>query len=247
MRNVTRAAADGQIDPVVGRDAEIDVLLEILASRRRSSPILVGERGTGRTAIVEGLAQRIADGNAPSELAERQIFSVDPAQIGAWVKTKPSLADLASAAEESDSASRAILFLDDLAEILAAAAKAGAVNAAAMLTRVLEHSSLQCIASCTPAEFRELTQTSPRLAECFRVVHVRPLDEKGTLAVLQARRASLEKFHGVAYTDEALEFAVKASASYLPADPLPEKALELLDAAGARAKLSRGRRALGAA
>jgi ATP-dependent Clp protease ATP-binding subunit ClpC len=237
LRDITQAAIDGQMEPVVGRDTEIDAMIAILATHRRRNPILIGERGSGKTAIVEGLALRIADGHVPAGLAEKRILAVAAAQVAVWVKGKLSLTDLTIGGKASENLAEIILFLDDLDDLLAAAAKAGASNAAGMLAHVIEHGGLQCIAACSPDEFRELAQSAPRLAEQFRPVQVRPLDDKGTLAVLQARKASLEKFHGVTYADEAIEFAVRAAANYLPADPMPEKALELLDAAGARVKL----------
>jgi ATP-dependent Clp protease ATP-binding subunit ClpC len=237
FRDLTQAAIDGRLEPVVRREREIEALIEILSCRQRNCALLVGERGTGKTAILEGLAQRIAAGEVPAALAEKRILAIEPAQVSGWVKGKASLAQIAVSGKDDGESTRTILALDDLGDVLAAADKAGSVNAPEMLRYTMQRAEIQCVATCTPGEYRDLAQSAPGLIECFRPVQIRALDEDMAVDVARARKESLEKFHDVTYTDDSLEAAVRLAAKHLPAEPLPGKALELLDAAGARAKL----------
>jgi ATP-dependent Clp protease ATP-binding subunit ClpC len=253
-RDLTQAATDGELDPVVGRDQELDALVEVLCSRDHANPVLIGERGVGKTAIVEGLAWCIADGKAPSFLAEKRILVLDPQSIAGSTKdrqqieegTNPAAKLLAerqkigervSLAKVLANASGIILFIDDLRVLLPPVQPSRSPDGAGILRSVLSRGLIQCIGASTPSEYAALIQAAPWIGDCFRTVHVRPMDEESALRVLQARKQRYEKFHFVTYADGALECAARGSGSYLPERSLPGKALELLDAAGARVKL----------
>jgi ATP-dependent Clp protease ATP-binding subunit ClpC len=230
-------AAAGEFEPFVGREAEIDAVSEILARRHHKSAILIGEHGVGKTTIVEGLARRIADGDAPSCLANKRILGFDPALIAAWVKERRGLDTLPGFVKGIEGPPEAVLFLYGLQPLLAPGFQSSPADSAAIVRYALVHGGVQCIAAATPADYRQATEAFPWLAECFRAVHVRPLDEEETLQALTARKGELEKFHEVTYSDDALEFAARSASSYLSMGHLPGKAIELLDAAGAHARL----------
>jgi ATP-dependent Clp protease ATP-binding subunit ClpC len=254
-RDLLQAAMSGELDPVVGRDQELAALIEVLCSRDHKNPVLIGERGVGKTAIVEGLAQRIADGAAPSFLDEKQILLFDPQPADGRTKDRQNfeedtspvaklLADRQKAGEwlnnvvkASANASGVILFIDDLKTVLPQTSISRPPVAAEILRPALVRGEIQCIGACTPSEYAALTQAAPWIGDCFRAVHVRPLDEEETLRVLQVRIKLYEKFHEVTYGGEALECAARCSDRFRSEEPLPGKALELLDAAGARVKL----------
>jgi ATP-dependent Clp protease ATP-binding subunit ClpC len=244
FRDITEAASEGKLDPVIGRDQELEGLIEILCRRDYKNPILIGERGVGKTAIVEALAQRISDGAVPPFIAEKRIFAFDSPRIAGLMKAPRKSEEEASplpeilqkakerlnpTVEKTTDQSETILFLRDLKEHLADAAK--------ILRPAIQQGEIQCIAVSTPSEYRALFDAAPWLGDCFRPIYVRPLDEEETLCALQARKQYYEKFHEVTYSDEALECAARGSSRYLPESQLPGKALELLDAAGARVKL----------
>jgi ATP-dependent Clp protease ATP-binding subunit ClpC len=254
-RDLTQAAMDGELEPVVGRDRELDGLIEVLCSRDHNSAVLIGERGVGKTAIVEALAQRIADGKAPSFLAEKRVLVFDRQPVAGSAKgqseidegTTPFaklLADRQKAVERLNSlvkasanASGVILFIDDVKALLPKASISRSPVAAEILRPALARGEIQCIGASTPSEYATITQAAPWIGECFRTVHVRPMDEESAMRVLQACKQRYEKFHFVTYADDALECAVRSAGRYLPECALPGKALELLDAAGARVKL----------
>jgi ATP-dependent Clp protease ATP-binding subunit ClpC len=237
FRDLTQEAVDGGLDPVVDRDAEIDCVIEILGGQYRKNAVLIGERGVGKTAIVEGLTQRIADGAAPAFLAEKRILRVESEMIAAWARDRQELEGLAKLIRTKSASSEVILFLDGLQGLVLPLPNSGAPDASGLFRYALSQGAIQCIAAESAGGFQETTQAIPWLEESFRAVHVRPLDEAATLKVLMARKSRLEEFHGVTYADEALEFAAHSTGKYLPKGPLPAKALELLDAAGLLVKL----------
>jgi ATP-dependent Clp protease ATP-binding subunit ClpC len=231
FRDLTQTAVEGQLEPVVGRDLELDCVIGILCRLHKRNPVLIGERGVGKTAIVEGLAQRIANGEVPPFLADKRILTLEPKLITGSTK---ELTKLVSARGDT---SEIILFIDELPGFLASSAKSGAPDGAGILKHALSYAGIQCITTGNVNDYEETTKAIPWFAKCFREVHVRPFEEAVTLSVLLARKSRLEKFHGVTYTEEALEFAAHSSGSYLPGNPLPGKAVELLDAAGSLVKL----------
>jgi ATP-dependent Clp protease ATP-binding subunit ClpC len=235
-RDLTQAAIEGQLEPVIGRVAEVDALIAVLSSRYRRSAVLVGERGVGKTAIVEALAERIARQDAPESLASKRILALDSTATGNWMRAGRRIEDVSSLMRVLGSTSAdAIVFIDDLFDLLAAIAKSELPNSAAIRRHELLSNLKQCIAACTSSEYSEAVAAIPWLGTSFRPVYVRPLDEETSLAVLRARKGSLEQFHQVTYADEALKFAVHIGSA--SGDPLPARALELLDAAGALARL----------
>ena len=238
FRDLTQEAVDGRLSPIVDRDAEIDCVIEILGGRYMKNPVLIGERGVGKRAIVEGLAQRIADGAAPDFLTEKQILLVEPEMVAAWARGRQGLEGLAKFIRTKSASSEVILFLDGLRGLVLPLPNSGAPDASGLFRYALSR-GIQCIATESASGFAETIQAIPWLEESFLAVHVRPLDEAATLKVLLARKSRLEEFHGVTYADEALEFAAHSSGKYLPKGPLPGKALELLDAAGSLVKLRR--------
>lgn len=227
-RDLTQAAMDGELEPVIGREAEVDAVAAILTHRYRRSALLVGERGVGKTAIVEALAQRIAGGEGP--LAGKRILALASTPAGG--KAGRSVEDLTTLIRSlGDMTADVILFIDDFFGLLAAIAKSRLPSPADVVRHGLLNDQKQCIAACTPGEYNEAIAAGSWLEACFRPVYVRPLDEEATLAVLRARVDGLEKFHEVSYTHEALVFAAHSGG------PLPGRALELLDAAGSLARL----------
>jgi ATP-dependent Clp protease ATP-binding subunit ClpC len=231
LKDLTQAASDGQLEPVVGRDLELDSVIEILGSLHMRNPVIVGERGTGKTAIVEGLAQRITDRQVPLFLQEKRIFALDLGLLAGWTKDRQRFEELMKSMNPSET----ILFIDELQDLLAL--QSGVTDGAGILKHALLNAGLQFIGVLNGSGNEEPAQTPPWLGECCRTIHVRPLDEESTMAVLMARKSHLEKFHRVTYTQEALEFAAHSPGSYLPGRPLPGKAIELLDGAGSVVKL----------
>jgi ATP-dependent Clp protease ATP-binding subunit ClpC len=237
-RDLTQAALDRDLDPLVGRQQELEGVIEILGRRNKKNLVLVGERGVGKTAIVEGLAQRIADGNVPSFLAEARIVAFEIQQIpGAANDVSKLGVQMIQMVKVLADASNAILFIDDLQALVSPAFDAGSQKGVGIFKSLMLGGARTFIGAATPSEYRELIQVAPWVGDCFRAVHVGPLDEETTLQVLSARKKQYEQFHGVTYSDEALDCAARCSNRFLPENPLPGKALELLDAAGARVRL----------
>ena len=221
FKDLTQAAIMGQLEPIVGRDLELDSVVEILCCRHKRNPLLIGERGTGKTAIVEGLALRITHGKVPSCLADKRVLALKPELIAGWPRDRQRFEALTTGSAGVGS-SEIILFVDELPGLLASS---------------ILYAGIPCIGAVHARGDVESAQAIARVGDGFRAVHVHSLDEASTLSVLTALKNSLENFHGVAYTEEALEFAVHSSASYLPGSGLPGKAVELLDAAGSLVKL----------
>jgi ATP-dependent Clp protease ATP-binding subunit ClpC len=234
FKDLTQAAIDGQLEPVVGRDLELDSIVEILCCGYKKNPLLIGQRGAGKTAIVEGLAQRIAYGKVPLCLADKRVLALKPEVIAAWPKDRQRFEELTTTGSAGASPTEIILFMDELTDLMATASKSGAAEGAGVLKRGLLSTGIQCIAT---VHARGDGEAISQFGEFFRAVHIRPLDEASTLSVLIAGKSSLENFHGVTYTEEALEFAAYSSADYLPGSSTPGKAFELLDAAGSMVKL----------
>jgi ATP-dependent Clp protease ATP-binding subunit ClpC len=219
LKDLTQAATDGQLEPIIGRDLELDSVVEILCCRHKNNPLLIGQRGAGKTAIVEGLAQRIAYGRVPLCLAEKRVLALKPEAIAGWPKDRQGLEELTTVGNAGVSPGEIILFLDEVPDFTASAG---------ILKRV------QCIGT---DHVRTDGEATSQFEDFFRAVHIRPLDEASTLSVLKAGKSSLEHFHGVTFMEEALEFAAYSSADYLPGNSTPGKAFELLDAAGSMVKL----------
>ncbi len=238
FQDLTQAAVDGNLEPAIAREIEVDAIIEVLAASQNRNPLLVGERGAGKRSIVEALAQRIAAGAVPEFLAEKRIkaFEPQPADVSPQQFIQFA-AELRKTLAELVQASNVILFVRDFRASKASGLQIGSQAALDILRPAIVQGKIQCIAACTPAEYRDFAQPTRWLGDSFRAVHVRPLSEENTLAVLKTRKAKLEQVHEVRFADAALEIAARSSSRYLADRALPGKAIELLDAAAAHVKL----------
>jgi len=237
-RDLTQAAVDNVLDPLIGRDSELERATQILCRRTKNNPVLIGEPGVGKTAIVEGLAQRIADGDVPSFLAEKRILALDLSLIVAGTKYRGQFEErLKTIMKELMENQNAIIFIDELHTLVGAGSAEGSLDAANILKPALSRGEIQCIGATTPAEFRKSIEKDRSLERRFQAVKVEPPSEEEAVQVLFGVKDRYEKFHAVAYTDESIEAAVYTSSRYIPDRFLPDKAIDIVDEAGARVKL----------
>jgi ATP-dependent Clp protease ATP-binding subunit ClpC len=237
-RDLTQAAIDGQLDPLVGRDYELERVVQILCRRTKNNPVLIGEPGVGKTAIVEGLAQRIAEGDVPSFLADKRILALDLSLIVAGTKYRGQFEErLKTIMKELMENQNAIIFIDELHTLVGAGSAEGSLDAANILKPALSRGEIQCIGATTPGEFRKSIEKDRSLERRFQAVKVPPPGETDAIRILMGIKERYEKFHAVAYTDDAIESAVLTSSRFIPDRFLPDKAIDLIDEAGARVKL----------
>ncbi len=237
-RNLTQAAMEGSLDPLVGREREVERVIQILCRRTKNNPVLIGEPGVGKTAIVEGLAQRIADSDVPPFLADKQILSLDLSLIVAGTKYRGQFEErLKTIMKELMESQNSIVFIDELHTLVGAGSAEGSLDAANILKPALSRGEIQCIGATTPGEYRKSVEKDRSLERRFQAVKVPAPTEEEAIQVLNGVRERYEKFHAVAYTDEALRYAVYLSNRYIPDRFLPDKAIDLIDEAGARVKL----------
>ena len=237
-RDLTQAAMDGVLDPLVGRDAEIDRVIQILCRRTKNNPVLIGDPGVGKTAIVEGLAQRIVDGEVPSFLADKRILVLDLSLIVAGTKYRGQFEErLKTIMKELVDNPNTVVFIDELHTLVGAGSAEGSLDAANILKPALSRGEIQCIGATTPSEFRKSIEKDRSLERRFQAVKVGAPNESEAIRILQGVKPRYEKFHLVNYTDEAIDSAVYLSNRYIPDRFLPDKAIDLLDEAGARVKL----------
>jgi ATP-dependent Clp protease ATP-binding subunit ClpC len=237
-RDLTQAAMDNTLDPLIGRENEVERVIQILCRRTKNNPVLIGEPGVGKTAIVEGMAQRIADGDVPSFLAEKRILALDLSLIVAGTKYRGQFEErLKTIMKELMENQNAIIFIDELHTLVGAGSAEGSLDAANILKPALSRGEIQCIGATTPAEFRKSIEKDRSLERRFQAVKVNPPTEEEAIQILFGIKDRYEKFHAVAYADEGIETAVYASSRYIPDRFLPDKAIDLLDEAGARVKL----------
>ena len=237
-RDLTQVAADALLDPLIGRDSEVERVIQILCRRTKNNPVLIGEPGVGKTAIVEGLAQRISDGDVPSFLAEKRVLALDLSLVVAGTKYRGQFEErLKTIMKELMEDPNAIVFIDELHTLVGAGSAEGSLDAANILKPALSRGEIQCIGATTPTEFRKSIERDRSLERRFQAVKVTPPSEGEAIQVLLGVKDRYEKFHAVAYTDEAIETAVYASNRYIPDRFLPDKAIDLIDEAGARVKL----------
>ncbi|MGI4859787.1 MAG: type VI secretion system ATPase TssH [Janthinobacterium lividum] len=234
--DLTRLARDGAVDPVVGRDAEIRQLIDVLSRRRQNNPILTGEAGVGKTAVVEGFAQRVADGMVPPSLCQVSVRSLDLAslQAGAGIKGEFENRIKSVIAEVKASPSPIILFIDEAHQLIGAGGAEGQGDAAHLLKPALARGELRTIAATTWAEYKKYVERDPALARRFQVVKVEEPTEEVAVAMLRAIVRKLERHHDVEILDDAVREAVKLSTRYIPGRQLPDKAISVLDTACAR-------------
>src|SRR5499433_2077305 len=237
-RDLTQAAMDSVLDPLIGRDHELERVVQILCRRTKNNPVLIGEPGVGKTAIVEGLAQRIAEGDVPSFLADKRILALDLSLIVAGTKYRGQFEErLKTIMKELMENQNAIIFIDELHTLVGAGSAEGSLDAANILKPALSRGEIQCIGATTPAEYRKSIEKDRSLERRFQAVKVGAPSEEEAVRILQGVKSRYEKFHMVSYTDEAIEAAVYLSNRYIPDRFLPDKAIDLLDEAGARVKL----------
>ncbi len=236
--DLTEMAAKGQLDPIIGREEEIERIMQILVRRKKNNPVLIGEPGVGKTAIVEGLAQRIVAGEVPEPLRNKTIFSLDVAALVAGTKYRGEFEKrMKKLLQVVTKDKNIILFIDELHMIVGAGSAEGAVDAANILKPALARGDIRCIGATTPDEYRKYIEKDAALERRFQKVYVREPSEEETLDILQGLRSRYENHHKVRYTDEAINAAVTLSKRYITDHFLPDKAIDLIDEAGARARL----------
>src|SRR5574338_315507 len=237
-RDLTDDASNDKLDPLIGREAEIERVVQILCRRTKNNPVLIGEPGVGKTAIVEGLAQRIVRGDVPLFLEHKRILSLDLSLIVAGTKYRGQFEErLKQIMRELVENPQYIVFIDELHTLVGAGSAEGSLDAANILKPALSRGEIQCIGATTPAEFRKSIEKDRSLERRFQAVKVPPPSEAEAVSILDGVRERYESFHQVRYTDEALQAAVYQSHRYIPDRFLPDKAIDVIDEAGARVKL----------
>ena len=237
-RDLTQAALDSQLDPLVGRDQELERVIQILCRRTKNNPVLIGEPGVGKTAIVEGLAQKIADGDVPTFLADKRVLGLDLSLIVAGTKYRGQFEErLKTIMKELMENQNCIVFIDELHTLVGAGSAEGSLDAANILKPALSRGEIQCIGATTPAEYRKSIEKDRSLERRFQAVKVPPPNEEDAIKIIMGIKDRYEKFHAVSYTDDSILFSVSHSNRYIPDRFLPDKAIDLIDEAGARVKL----------
>jgi type VI secretion system protein VasG len=238
--NLTQHAKEGKIDPILGRDEEIIQVIEVLSRRKKSNPILLGEPGVGKTALVEGLALKIAAEEVPDILKDNQIYSLDMGSLQAGTKMRGEFEKRLKAVinEVSGSSKPAILFIDEAHTLIGAGASAGGGDAANLLKPALARGSFKAIAATTYLEYNKYFAKDAALERRFQPIHVGEPDDDKAVLMLRGIKTKYEGYHGIHITDEALEAAVKLSRRYIAGRQLPDKAVDLLDTAATRVKMS---------
>jgi ATP-dependent Clp protease ATP-binding subunit ClpC len=237
-RDLTEGALNDQLDPLIGREAEIERLIQILCRRTKNNPVLIGEPGVGKTAIVEGLAQRIVSGDVPPFLRDKRILALDLSLVVAGTKYRGQFEErLKTIMRELIENPHYIIFIDELHTLVGAGSAEGSLDAANILKPALSRGEIQCVGATTPAEFRKTIEKDRSLERRFQSVKVPPPTEGETIKILEGVKERYETFHQVRYTDDAIEAAVYQSHRYIPDRFLPDKAIDIIDEAGARVKL----------
>ncbi len=238
-RDLTEAAGSGALDPLIGREGEIERVTQILCRRTKNNPVLIGEPGVGKTAIIEGLAQRIMTGEVPSMLLDKRILALDISLIVAGTKYRGQFEErLKAIMKELVENPQFIIFIDELHTLVGAGSAEGSLDAANILKPALSRGEIQCVGATTPYEYRRSIEKDRALERRFQAVKVAPPTEEETLEIIYGIKDRYETFHQVAYDDEAIHTAVSQSSRYIPDRFLPDKAIDVLDEAGARVKLN---------
>ena len=238
-KNLNELAKAGKLDPVIGRDEEIRRVLQILSRRTKNNPILIGEPGVGKTAIVEGLAQRVVSGDVPENLKSKQVFSLDMGALIAGAKYQGEFEErLKSVIKEVvDSAGEVVLFIDEIHTLVGAGATGGAMDAANILKPALSRGELQCIGATTLKEYQQYFEKDKALERRFQIVMVDEPDEASAISILRGLKERYENHHHIRILDEAIVAAVQLSVRYISDRFLPDKAIDLIDEAAARLRL----------
>ena len=237
-RDLTELARQGKLDPVIGREREIERAIQVLCRRTKNNPVLLGEAGVGKTAIVEGFAQRVIGGNVPELLAEKRIVVLDLAMMVAGTKYRGQFEERIKAVmNEVRRARNTILFIDELHTLVGAGGAEGAIDAANVLKPALARGEIQCIGATTLDEYRKYIEKDSALARRFQEIVVEPTSKEETIEILKGLRERYEEHHRVQITDDAVAAAVEMSERYITARCLPDKAIDVIDEAGARVRL----------
>ncbi len=237
-RDLTELAKEGQLDPVIGRKNEIERVIQILCRRQKNNPVLLGEAGVGKTAIVEGLAQMIISSNVPEILHDRRLVVLDLAMMVAGTKYRGQFEERIKAVmNEVRRAKNVILFIDELHTLVGAGGAEGAIDASNVLKPALSRGEIQCIGATTFDEYRKYIEKDAALARRFQAIHVNPPGKEDAIAILKGLRDRYEAHHRVQITDAALVSAVEMSDRYITQRFLPDKAIDVIDEAGARIRL----------
>jgi ATP-dependent Clp protease ATP-binding subunit ClpC len=238
-RDLTQLAAEGQLDPTIGRAKEIERVMEVLTRRKKNNPVLIGEPGVGKTAIVEGLAQLIANGECPESLRDNRVLSLDMAAVIAGTKYRGQFEErLKAVMNEIAQNKNIILFIDELHTLVGAGAAEGAIDASNMLKPALARGELQCVGASTLNEYRKYIEKDGALERRFQTVVVDPPSIEETVEILKGLRKKYEDHHKVTIPDTTLLLAAKQSERYITDRFLPDKAIDVIDEAGARARLA---------
>ena len=236
--DLTKKAREGKLDPIIGRKEEIERVIQILSRRTKNNPCLIGEPGVGKTAVVEGLAQKIVAGDVPEILKDKRVVSVDISGMVAGAKYRGDFEErIKKALQEVKKAGDVILFIDEIHTIVGAGAAEGAIDAANILKPLLARGEIQLVGATTLNEYRKFIEKDAALERRFSPVTVNEPSEKDTVKILKGIRDKYEAHHGVKITDEAIEAAVTMSTRYINDRFLPDKAIDLIDEAASRAKL----------
>ncbi len=243
-RDLTEVAVNGGLDPVIGRSKEIERLIQILCRRSKNNPVLLGEAGVGKTAIVEGLAQRIIDKEVPDLLYDRRIVVLDLAMMVAGTKYRGQFEERIKAVmnEVRRAEPKVLLFIDELHTLVGAGGAEGAIDASNVLKPALSRGEIQCIGATTFDEYRKYIEKDNALARRFQAITVNPPNSEETVQILQGVRDKYEEHHRIRYTESALRLAVELSTRYITTRVQPDKAIDVIDEAGARVRLKNMRK-----
>ncbi len=237
-RDLTIAASRGQLDPLVGREMELERTIQVLCRRTKNNPVLIGEPGVGKTAIVEGLADKIVHGDVPLFLSDKRILALDISLIVAGTKYRGQFEErLKTIMKELAESSNVLIFIDELHTLVGAGSAEGSLDAANILKPALSRGEIQCIGATTPSEYRKYIERDRSLERRFQGVKVPSPTQGETIQILQGVKGRYEAFHHVSYSEEAIEAAVFQAHRYIPDRFLPDKSIDLLDEAGSQVKL----------
>lgn len=239
-RDLTQLAREAKLDPIIGREKEIERVIQVLSRRKKNNPVLVGEAGVGKTAIVEGLAQDIVAANVPDSLKKKKVVALDMASIVAGTKYRGQFEErLKAVINEVIKRDDIVVFIDELHTIVGAGAAEGAIDASNMLKPALARGEIQCVGATTLEDYRRYIEKNGALERRFQPIIVNPPTVQETINILQGLKKQYEEHHLVTYTDESLEAAAHLSDRYITDRFLPDKAIDVIDEAGAKVKLSK--------